>query len=152
MASGEVYQAVRDFLVTNWTTTPIAFENENQDTAENVIPPKTVVPWIEIEMTGTDYTEESLGAGNPRDNRWDEQGLLFINIYVQSGTGSVLGRTYAKQLVDLFRGLSLIDDALEFRDSVIGMGRPGLVSGNWYMIPVHVEWRRQNSPATSPSD
>lgn len=147
MASGEVYQAIRDFLVLNWTLTPIAFENENQDTAGNVIPPPMVVPWIEIEMTGTDYAEESLGAGNPRDNRWDEEGLLFINVYVQAGSGSSLARTYAKQLVDLFRGLYLLNDALEFLDSVIGMGRPGLVSGNWFMLPVHVEWRRQNSPS-----
>jgi Bacteriophage related domain of unknown function len=146
MASGEVYQAVRDFLIGAWTATPIGFENENADINGVALPPAPPIPWIEVEITGTSYSEESLGAGAPRDNRWDEEGILFLNIYVRSGSGSIRARNYAKQAADLFRGLSLMNDALEFRDSNIGQGRAGEIEGNWYMIPVHVEWRRQNSP------
>ena len=142
MASGAVYQAIRDHLVATWTATPLAFENEDVDQHGNPLPPDPPVPFVEIELTGTSYGQQSIGESRQADNRWDEEGVLFLHVLVAGGAGSMLARTYAKQLADLFRGTTLLGGNLEFLDSFIGRGRPGERDGNWYLIPVDIEWRR----------
>lgn len=139
MASGAVYDAVRAYLDGAWTTTPIAWENEA------FVPPNPQVPFIEVEMTGTNYGQQSIGASVQSDNRWDEEGVLFVNVQVPVNSGASLGRTYAKGVADLFRGTRLMNDNLEFLDAFIGSGRPGRAEGNWWMIPVDIEWRRMEA-------
>lgn len=141
MASGAVYSAIEDYLKANWTTTPIAFENKDQFEDGTPIPPPGD-PWIEVEMTGTVYGQQSIGAGVQAQNRWDEEGILFINVFVRGGTGSATARTYAKSLADLFRGTTLLSGSLEFMDAYIGKGQPGEREGNWYLVPVDIDWRR----------
>lgn len=145
MASGAVYDAIRARLIASWSTTPIAFENEDTDTAGNVIPPNTQIPWIDVEMTGTLYGQESIGASLQADNRWDEEGILFLHVLVPSGEGAHDARTYAKSLADIFRGLTLLSGSLEFRDAFIGRGVPGRRDGNWFSITVSIEWRRMDA-------
>lgn len=139
MASGAVYDAIRAYLDGAWTTTPIAWENEQ------FTPPDPPSPFLEVEMTGTNYGQQSLGASLQRDNRWDEEGVLFLNLQIPLGTGASQGRTYAKTLADLFRGTRLLSDSLEFRDAFIGVGRPGRTDGNWWLVPIDIEWRRMDA-------
>ena len=147
MASGRVYQAIRDHLDAEWTLTPIAFENEDKDGSGNALPPNPAVTYVEVELTGNSYAMQSLGADPVSDNRWDEAGFLFLNVNVPRGEGAVEGRTFAKQLLDLFRGtLLLTDQSLEFGDGGIGAGRPGRLSGNWWTIPAYVRWQVVDEP------
>lgn len=142
MASGAVYDAIKAHLIANWSTTLIAFENENADSNGTAIPPNPVVPWVDVEMTGTLYGQASLGASLQADNRWDEEGILFLHVLVEGGLGAHDARTYAKSLADLFRGLTLLSGSLEFRDAYIGRGVPGRRDGNWFSITTSIEWRR----------
>lgn len=144
MASGTVYSAIEAYLKQNWTTTPIVFENKNTTEDGQAVPPdpELVPAWVEVEITGTVYGQQSIGMSNQANNRWDEEGVLFINVYVKSGTGSALARTYAKSLADMFRGTTLLSGSLEFLDAFIGKGQPGAREGNWYLVPVDQEWRR----------
>lgn len=139
MASNTVYDAVRAHLEAFWSATPIAWENELFDR------PEPAAPWIMVEMVGDLYAQMSIGAGVQSENRWDEEGVLLLHVFVPSGTGASTARAYAKSLADLFRGALLIGDSLEFLDASIGMGQPGDDDGLWWRISVSVDWRRMEA-------
>jgi hypothetical protein len=139
MASGTVYDAIKGYLEAQWTTTTIAWENES------FTKPEPPAAWLMVEMTGDLYAQMSIGAGVQSENRWDEEGVLLLHVYVPSGTGASTARAYAKSLADLFRGALLLDDSLEFLDASIGMGQPGDDDGMWWRISVSVDWRRMEA-------
>jgi hypothetical protein len=137
MASGVVFDAIKSYLETNWATTPLRFENL----------PLYPLPdaFVDIEMTGTFYGQESIGASRQRDNRWDEEGVLWLHTLVQINTGGSVVRAYAKSLADLFRGTLLLNGSLEFRDAFIGRGQPGFEDGMYYRVSTYVNWRRMDA-------
>lgn len=137
MASGEVHDAIKAYLQSNWTTTPIRFENDPVDSLPEA--------FVDIEMTGTLYGQESIGASHQEDNRWDEEGVLWVHVLVKINTGGSTVRTYAKSLADLFRGLLLMNDSLEFRDAFIGRGQTGHEAGMYYRVSVYINWRRMEA-------
>lgn len=134
MASDVAYDATRAYLAGAWTETQIQWENES------FVPPFD--GWIAMEMSGTLYSQQSIGADAQADNRWDEEGVLWLHCFVPTGTGTSTARRWAKQLADLFRGARLLDDDLEFMDAQIGMGEPGDEQGATYRISVVIDWRR----------
>lgn len=147
MAADAVYDAIQGYLQTPANVAgladpetnvvpPFRFENENFDKPD---PPS---PWIAVALTGVLYGQESLGASVQAANRWDESGHLWLPVFVPIGTGSSRARHLAKLLADIFRGLTMLNDNLEFRDAFIGEGGPAAESGNWYELPLVIEWRR----------
>lgn len=148
MAADAVYDTVKTYLQTaanvavladavTGVVPPFRFENENFDK------PNPPAPWVSMAMTGVLYGQESLGASRQSDNRWDESGHLWLPVFVEAGTGSSRARQIAKLLADIFRGLNtLLSGSLEFRDAFIGEGGPAAEEGNWYELPVVIEWRR----------
>lgn len=147
MAADAVYDAIKSYLETaaniavladpdTDAVPPFRFENENFDKPD---PP---APWIAVALTGVLYGQQSLGASLQADNRWDESGHLWLPVFVPTGTGSSRARQVAKLLADIFRGLTLLSNSLEFRDAFIGEGGPAAESGNWYELPLVIEWRR----------
>lgn len=141
MASGAVFDAIRTFLDGtggngSWTTTPIRWENEPYD---------PTAAFVDVEMTGTAYGQESIGAVTQAANRWDEEGVLWLHVLVPINTGGSLARTYAKELADLFRGRLLLNDSLEFRDAFIGRGQTGFEDGAFYRVSVYINWRRMDA-------
>jgi hypothetical protein len=96
-------------------------------------------------MTGTFYGQESIGASRQEDNRWDEEGVLWLHTLVKINTGGSTVRAYAKQLADLFRGLRLLSDSLEFQDAFIGRGQTGHEDGMYYRVSVYINWRRMEA-------
>ena len=148
MASDVVHDAIRNYLAGSspaWTATPIAFENEDKDSAGNVIPPNPPSPYVQVVLEGWTYDQQSLGAPTQAANRWDEEGMLAIDVLVPTGSGASVGRGYAKQLADLFRGKRLVNDTLEFMGTFIERGRPHPHIGNWWIIPVTIDWRRMDA-------
>lgn len=139
MASDAVYDAVRGYLASNWSETPIAWENEA------FTRPEPMAPWLAVEIAGSLYSQESIGADTQAANRWDEAGTLFLHVFVPAGTGSSTARRHCKTLADLFRGARLIGDALEFMDASIGLGEPGDEEGTTYRISVSVDWRHEGA-------
>jgi hypothetical protein len=139
MASGAVFSAIRTFLDGTggngaWQTTPVRWENE----ALYPLPTN----FVDVEMTGTSYGQQSIGASRQHDNRWDEEGVLWIHVLVPINTGGFVARTYAKSLADLFRGLTLATNgSLEFKDAFIGRGQPGFEDGGYYRVSVYINWR-----------
>jgi hypothetical protein len=147
MAADAVYDAIKDYLSTaanvaglaDSTTNvvpPFRFENEN------FTKPDPPAPWIAMALTGVLYGQQSLGASTQAANRWDESGHLWLPVFVPVGAGSSRARQLGKLLADIFRGVTLLSGALEFRDAFIGEGSPAQEDGNWYELPVVIEWRR----------
>ena len=149
MASGDIYSAIQAHMLDSWTDTPILVENENTLPNGVSAPPTagSVSCWVSVELAGTQYSQQSIGASSQSDNRWDEEGFLILTLFVPNGSGSIVGRNYAKQLADIFRGIRLLNDqSLEFLDASIGRGSPSDVEGNWFQIPIYIQWRRWESP------
>lgn len=145
MASGAVFDAIRLYLdggplapgTGAWQTTPIRWENEPLDPLP--------ASFIDVEMTGTLYGQMSIGASHQADNRWDEEGVLWLHVLVKINTGGSTARTYAKELADLFRGLTLLNNSLEFREAFIGKGQPGFENGMYYRVSLYNNWRRMDA-------
>lgn len=147
MATDAVYDAIKAFLETpanvavlaDPTTSvvpPFRFENEDFQAPD---PP---APWIAMALTGVMYGQQSIGASLQADNRWDEQGTLWLPVFVVSGSGGSRARQLAKLLADLFRGRTLLSGSLEFMDSFIGGGGPADEDGNYFELSLAIEWRR----------
>lgn len=139
MASGAVFDAIRTFLDGTggngaWTTTPIRWENEPLDP----LPPA----FVDVEMTGTMYGQVTIGASLQSQNRWDEEGVLWLHCLTKINTGGSLVRTNAKALADLFRGRTLLGGTLEFKDAFIGKGKTGFEDGMYYRVTTYINWRR----------
>src|ERR1051326_5313301 len=149
MASGEVSGAIETFLSNEWSDTPLLFENKNAFEDGDPCPPATPEAFIAVSFTGRSYSQESLGVVPTAGNRWDEDGFLFLDVCVPINTGSSAARTFAKSLVDLFRGLTLLGSDLFFLEASIGEGhRSDRYSGNYFIVPVDIEWKRVESPQT----
>lgn len=147
MSADAVYDAIKTYLQTAANVTvladpttgivpPFRFENERFDKPD---PP---APWVAVALTGVLYGQQSIGASRQADNRWDETGHLWMPVFVEVGSGSSRPRQIAKMLADIFRGLTLVNNTLEFMDAFIGEGSPAPEEGNWYELPVVIEWRR----------
>lgn len=142
MASGAVFDAIRTFLDGTggngaWQQTPIRWENEPLDPLPDT--------FVDVEMTGTMYDQMSIGTSTQAANRWDEEGVLWLHVLVKINTGGSVARTYCKSLADLFRGLTLLSDSLEFKAAFIGRGQPGFEDGNYYRISTYINWRRMDA-------
>lgn len=138
MSTAAVYSAVRTYLEANWTTTPLRWENETFTIPVDAdgVPQ----PWVDVEITGTEYDQASLGAGTVASNLWREDGMLWLHVMVPSGSGSGVARTHAANLAALFRGLDL-DPDIVFRTMSIGLGSPGDDDGNWWRLSLSIEWQ-----------
>lgn len=132
--SADVYGAVKTYLTANWLTTTIAWENEQ------FTPPEPPAAWIAVEVTGNLLSQASLGAGAD-GNLWREGGMVWLHVFVPAFTGSETARTYARNLVGLFRGLALNADTIRFRDASIGLGQAGSDDGLWWRLSASVEWQ-----------
>jgi hypothetical protein len=148
MAADAVYDAIKTYLTANQSslTDPdtsdavtIRFENESFDLPN---PPK---PFVSVALTSSVYGQQTIGASLQAQNRWDERGHLWLAVFAQTGSGVSRARHLAKQLADLFRGTTLLSGSLEFMDSFIGEGEPGAEDGNWYKLPLAIEWRRMDA-------
>lgn len=140
----EVYDAIRAHLgdgisVGAWQYAPIAYPNEAFSAPE---PP---APWVDFEITGTLYGQQSIGAHVQSENRWDEDGQIWLHVMVPVGTGGAAARGAAKTLANIFRGLTLLSGGLEFLDAQIGLGEPGDDNGNYFRISVSIDWRRMDA-------
>lgn len=155
MAADAVYDAIKTFLETPANVVSLAdpttgvvptFRFEN---SAGFVTPTDVngapTPWIGVAMSGVLYGQQSLGMSRQADNRWDEEGSLWLPVFVASGTGSSRARQLAKQLADIFRGLTLLADSLEFGDAYINEGKRSEEDGNWFEIPLGIEWRRMGA-------
>jgi hypothetical protein len=57
MSSEAAFETIRDYLIANWTTTPLIFENEEYQTADNP------TAFVFVEIWGDFFDQASIGSG-----------------------------------------------------------------------------------------
>ncbi len=133
-----VYEAIKTFLTASWTDTPIQWPNQEWNVQGEEA-------WVKVEIHGTVYGQQSIGASEQSDNRWDDEGVLWLHLGVPRGSGYSPARGAAKALANLFRGRTLLAGRLEFLDATIGSGHFGDEEGTWFLVPVSIEWRHMDA-------
>lgn len=134
MSSAATFTAIHDYLVAQWSATPIVFENEPHPL------PGTPEHWVLVEIFGDTFDQASIGAGSRDANKWRETGVVYLNVMTTRDIGSAQARTYAGQLVDLMRGLDV--GVVRCLDASIGAGEPGEGDGNYWRMTATVSWER----------
>lgn len=136
MPVDQVHTAVQDFLTTHWASTAVAYENDGFQ--PQVDTDGTIEPWLLVEVYGGLYEQASIGAGTAQADLWTDTGVVWLHIFVGSGTGSLVAKQYAAALAELFRGLEL-DTNIRFGDISIGSGG-GTSNGNDWTLSTSVDW------------
>lgn len=136
--SDPVYDAIRAHLLTQWIDTPIQWPNEEFSASG-------IDAWVKFEIHGSNYGQVEVGMNTQAQNRWDSEGVIWMFVIVPRGTGFTNAGGAAKALANVFRGLTLISGRLEFLDATIGVGARRDEDGEWYVVPVSVEWQHTNS-------
>lgn len=150
LPNDEVFDAIREYLgytdletgnpvVGAWdfALAPLVYENESDDA-----PGGELAPWVQVTLDTALYGQQSIGGGiESGQNRWDEDGTLWFHVFTPRNTGSVEARRIAKGLANMFRGMTLLGDRLEFLDADMGAGDPGAENANYYLMSVSIEWR-----------
>lgn len=134
MSSATSFTTIEQYLRSNWTTTPLVFENELYDL------PDQPIPFVFVEIWGQTFDQASIGAESRDSNLWREEGSLDLHVMTPNGSGSGLARTYATTLAGLFRGLDI--GTMTFREASIGAGEPGRQFANYYAMSATCFWRR----------
>lgn len=134
MATPQTFEPIEDFLRSQWTVTPLVFENEDFDLADE---PEALVF---VEVFGDLMDQASIGAETVAANRWRENGQLSLHVLVPRGGGTRQARQLSRQLYDLFRGQEI--GAIRFGTASIGAGEPGEMDGNYYRMTVTIDVER----------
>lgn len=104
---------------TNWTTTPIAFENIE-------FTPPTNSPWVSLFIYGVDSFTLANRSGSYRDT-----GLIAVKIHVPIGSGSKVAMGYADTIATIWRA-SIFNN---IRCGIPSINRLGEFDG-WYQTIV----------------
>ncbi|MFC7067547.1 hypothetical protein [Brucella rhizosphaerae] len=134
MATPQTFEPIEDFLRSQWTVTPLVFENEDFELANH---PEAVVL---VEVFGDLMDQASIGAETQSANRWRETGQLSLHVLIPRGVGTRPARQISRQLYDLFRGQEI--GAIRFGTASIGAGEPGEMDGNYYRMTVTIDVER----------
>ena len=136
MSTVDAFDATSAFLAANWLACPLTWSNDAYDP-----PTDGATTWILADMSSRSFEAMTIGSGDPATDRWDEMGWLSLHIMVPIGNGTRDARAKASTLADLFRGLRLLGDRLEFGDMTIGADGGRSEDGNWFRFTVEIEWR-----------
>ena len=121
-----IRSAIAARMSSNWSTTPIAWENRD-------FTPPTSGGWVELTVLGNTGQTRGINGdvGAVRDS-----GLIAINIYTPEGSGTATGRGYADTLAALFEherfsGITTYAATLTTR---------GVVNG-WHQLNLTIPYR-----------
>lgn len=140
--SDPVWDAIKTHLQANWTATPLAFPGEYFDPDESG-------SFVYVELLRSVYGQQTIGAG--AGNRWDEEGVLWLRLNVPIGIDITKIGGATRALADLFRGVLLMADSLEFIDATIETGDrvnsngEMVPDGNWFCQSVVLDWRHMDA-------
>lgn len=136
--SDPVFDAIKSYLTTNWTATPIQWPNDEYFASGED-------PFLKVEFHGTVFAQESIGANVQAENRWDREGTLWLHLAAPRNSSFTNVSGAALALATLFRGVNMLAGSLEFLDANIGVSHFGDEEGAWFLVPVSIQWRHMNA-------
>lgn len=132
MSSLATYDAFESKMKTEWTTTPLVFENEQYEL------PADPAPFVYVEIFGDEFPQESMGA--PGNNLFREAGVTYAHVMVPDNTGTREARGHADALTNLFREKATA--GVKIDNMSIGNGDPGRYFPNYWAMTVTLWWHR----------
>jgi hypothetical protein len=132
MSSPEVFTAVRDLITDDFSLCPVVFPNEQTPTDSSL-------PWVYVDVSGSLLRRIELGIG-----AYEERGLVWLNIFVPVGTGTLEARTIGKALGRLF--LLARDSPVTFGDQSAAQGEPGDDDGMYWRQTMTINYQYQEIP------
>lgn len=118
---------------TDWTTTPIDWENA-PDSAALTAAKGAKSPWVRFVIREGDGVLQTIGSPSRLDRY---AGALIISVFVAQLTGTGTARTYADDIADIWRGYAGAD-CVKFRTpfmTVVGE------TDGWFQINVTVNFQ-----------
>lgn len=137
MSSDVVFTAVQNFLIANFTSAPLVFENDPPFMPE---PPSL---WVFVEVYDISFDQVSMGSGSPLTALWREEGAVICNVMAPTGTGTYAARVMATSLAHLFVGLE-ISPGIRFQRVSIASATESW-DGNYWPISMRSEWWREDA-------
>lgn len=128
MSFESIRSAVASRLATNWTTTPIAYENRD-------FTPPTSGGWVELTVLGN--TGQTRGmAGNGTNITVQDTGIIALTIYTPAGSGTAVGKGYADTLAALFEH-ELFSGVITYTATLTTRG----VVNGWHQLSLTIPYR-----------
>lgn len=145
MSSPATFDAFHDRLISQWTATPLVFENEFY---QHLI--EAQATFVYVEIFGDTYDQESFGA--PQNNIFLERGATYLHVMVPAGQGTGQARTYANGLLNLFREqpLPTANGTIFMPEMSIGNGEPGVDFPNFFALTAAIHWHRRDVTDLTP--
>lgn len=128
MSFESVRSAVAARLGTNWTTTPIAYENQP-------FTPPAAGGWVELTVLGGNGVTRGM-AGDGSGMAVQDTGLIAINVYTPVGSGTKTGRGYADTLAALFEH-KLFSGVTTYTATLTARG----VVNGWHQLNLSIPFR-----------
>lgn len=124
----------------NWDhdLAPLVYENKSEGA-----PKGEPQVWVLVLLESDLYGQQTIGGGEDAgDNRWDEEGTLWLHVYTPRNSGTRESRRIGKALANMFRGNNtLVGGRLEFMDAHLGLGDPGRENGKYHLNSISIDWR-----------
>lgn len=133
--------AIETRLSSNWTTTPIGFENSDDPVQVNGS--GDLAPWVFCEIVSDRASIR--GAGKPGSHVVIDEGFISATVFVPVGSGRATARQYAVSIGEIFRTKEFYNSdagaCVRTWTPEIGPGNPATSenpSGNWWAVTVTI--------------
>ena len=105
MSSKYVRDTVWQYLTANWTDTRLVDVDNLFNTLE--VSGDPLNEWATMAIGNS--VESQVSVGSPGDQRWREEGVIGLVVFVPSGSGTDRALTLAEAMRDLFRAKQIND-------------------------------------------
>jgi hypothetical protein len=124
----DAVEAIRQRMETNWTTTPIAWQNVafDPDTPGGGFPAGGPFVYFEVQTGSARYAS----IGDPGNNLHRYRGRILAYVLVPAQSGDVTALDYARQIGTVFRGQRF--SGVRCRAAEIGGGETADDEGRWW--------------------
>lgn len=116
-------------MVSNWTTTPIIFDNMEYET--------TGVSFVYFAVDFRDSQAVTLGAIGSQSARYRDYGNIEARIFTPVNKGIMQGLEYADTISGIFRGINL-QDVVCFEPRIESGQQVKFATSNWWATPVFI--------------
>lgn len=102
--------AIKARLAANWSTTPIAGQNEDppQDPWPPVDGDGKPTAWVYLEVVANGSQQRAWGM--PGAQQWLYQGHILVHVFVPAQSGHATAQTYATAIGEIFRSKAFYRD------------------------------------------
>lgn len=100
--------------------------------------PNPAGPFLQVECVSHNDSPIELSGGS-----WQEDGTLYVDVAVPTGTGTDLARTIAKNVFNVFRGQ--YGGPVVYNGGSIGNGSIVEADGMWWVLTVAIQWKWQDT-------